>query len=108
MYSLGGDIRLLSSCPLCGEKYGRDAASIIEERKNAFLIHVQCGKCKSSIVSAMTTGQIGVSSMGLITDLTSEDVLKFRKRTPMTADEVLDVHHALKRGEIQLGSKETI
>ncbi len=96
MYSLGGDMRLLSACPLCGEKYGKHAASIIEERKNAFLIHVQCGKCKSSIVSAMVTGQIGVSSMGLITDLTSEDVVKFRAVPAVIADEVLDVHHAVR------------
>lgn len=99
-YSLGGDIRLLSSCPLCGEKYGRDAASIIEERKNAFLIHVQCSKCKSSIVSSMTLGQLGTSSMGLITDLTSQDVSKFRKMNPIDADEVLDVHHGLRSGNI--------
>ena len=96
MNQLGEDLRLLSSCPVCGERYQQQCASIIEEQKDLFLIHVQCLKCKSSVVSTMTTGQVGVSSVGLITDLTSEDVAKFRRQDEISSNEVLDLHTFLK------------
>lgn len=97
MHNMGGDLRLVSSCPLCGKRYDQNCASVIEEHKNMFLLHIQCNKCKGSVVSSMMSGQIGVSSIGLITDLTSDDVVKFRHRSLISGDDVLELHHFLKK-----------
>jgi transcription elongation factor Elf1 len=102
MRHLGESLRLVSSCPLCGAKYTQECASIIEENKSAFLIHVQCQKCQSSVVSTMTRGQVGVSSVGLITDLTSDDVAKFHREQPLDSEDVLDLHDFLQDNSVAL------
>lgn len=76
------------------------AAKILEEREDAHLIHIECRRCSSSIVALILTGGIGVSSVGLITDLTSDDVLKFKDADDITANDVLDFYIALQDDSI--------
>lgn len=67
----------------------------MEERDEAHLIHTECRKCGSSIVALVLTGAVGVSSVNLVTDLTGDEVLKFRRDGHVQTDDVLDVHLAL-------------
>lgn len=85
-------IKVISVCPSCGAKYNITQAKILEERENGHLLHIQCKKCKSSVVSLILSNNYGVSSVSLVTDLSSEDVLKFKDREPVTPDDILDVH----------------
>lgn len=88
-------LRLISYCPLCNTHYNPLAAEILEERDDAHLIHVECRKCGSSIVALVLTGGVGVSSVGLVTDLSGEEVLKFRSRDTIRVDDVLAMHSVL-------------
>lgn len=73
-------------------------AKILEERDDAHLMHVECRKCGSSIVALVLAGGLGISSVGLITDLTSEDVLKFKNTRDVRSDDVIELHEILERG----------
>lgn len=88
-------LRLISYCPICSTHYNPFNAQILEERDDAHLIHVECRKCGSSIIALVLTGGIGISSVGLVTDLTGEEVLKFRKSDVIASDDVLDAHEQL-------------
>lgn len=88
-------LRLISYCPICNTHYNPLAAQILEEREDAHLIHVECRKCGSSIVALVLTAGIGISSVGLVTDLTGEEVLKFRRKESIRTDDVLNMHTAL-------------
>lgn len=88
-------LRLISYCPICNTHYNPLSAQILEEREDAHLIHVECRKCGSSIVALVLTGGLGISSVGLVTDLTGEEVLKFRRRESVRVDDVIDVHREL-------------
>lgn len=88
-------LRLISYCPICSTHYNPLAAQVLEERDDAHLIHVECRKCGSSIVALVLTGGIGISSVGLVTDLSGEEVLKFRNRESVRIDDVLAVHKEL-------------
>lgn len=88
-------LRLISYCPLCNTHYNPLAAQILEEREDAHLIHVECRKCGSSIVALVLNAGIGISSVGLVTDLTGDEVLKFRRHENVRADDVIDAHTAL-------------
>ncbi|PIS42824.1 MAG: hypothetical protein COT24_01440 [Candidatus Kerfeldbacteria bacterium CG08_land_8_20_14_0_20_40_16] len=96
-YLQGEGLKLISYCPLCNTQYNPLAAKILEEREDAHLIHIECRRCNSSIVALILTGGIGVSSVGLITDLTSDDVLKFKDADDLNLDDVLDFHEALQK-----------
>ena len=71
------NLKLISYCPLCNTHYNPSEAKILEQREGAHLIHIECGNCRSSIVADVITGGIGIRSVGLVTDLANEGVLRF-------------------------------
>ncbi|MDO8598658.1 MAG: hypothetical protein Q7S02_00960 [bacterium] len=74
-------------------------ARVIDERDDKHLMHIRCKKCAHSILALVLVSGTGVSSMGLLTDLTFDDVLKFRNAEPVTMDDVIAFHHFLEQGE---------
>lgn len=63
------------------------------------LLHVQCRKCRHSILALVLVNQVGASSVGLLTDLSYEDVLKFQAGSRVSVNDVIDLHNLLD-GEI--------
>ncbi|MFA4871614.1 MAG: hypothetical protein WC610_00935 [Patescibacteria group bacterium] len=92
-------LRLVSYCPVCHCHYNPLEAKILDENETAHLIYVKCGRCKSAIVALILANSFGVSSVGLITDLDSQEVNKFRESAKINSDELLGVYEALKSGE---------
>jgi len=89
-------LSLVSYCPLCSTHYNPKDASLLEEKDGAHLIHLECEKCKSSIVAVIIAGGIGVSSVGLITDLTGADVVKFKNAGYVNEDDVIEAYSIAK------------
>jgi len=96
-YLQGEGLKLISYCPLCNSQYNPMTAKILEEREDAHLIHIECRRCNSSIIALILTGGIGISSVGLVTDLTSDDVLKFKDMEEINSDDVLTLHNVLEK-----------
>lgn len=88
-------LKLINHCPVCQSRYDQPEAKILEEREGACLIHLKCRRCGSSVVALVVANIFGITSVGLITDLASEEVLKFKDAAPIGADEVIDVHQLL-------------
>lgn len=85
-------MKLVSACPLCRRQYKLTDAYIVDEQHGAYLLHTECKNCGSSIVATLVAGRHAVSSMGLVTDLTSEDVTKFKDAEVVNCDDVIDCH----------------
>src|SRR3989344_8515394 len=94
---LNDAFRLMASCPLCHTKYQPQLAKIIAEKDDAYLLHVPCAKCHSAVVALIFTNMFGVNSVGVLTDLTSDEVLR-APQGPVSADDVLDLYQALHSG----------
>lgn len=95
-HNLSGDaLRLISYCPLCESSYNPLRARVLEEKDDAHLLHIQCGSCGSSVVALLFTSGAGPTSIGLVTDLTSEDVLRFKDQPMVKTDEVISMHEFL-------------
>jgi len=86
------NLRLISYCPLCNTHYNPSEAKILDEKDGAHLIHIACKNCHSSIVAVVITGGIGISSVGLITDLTSKDVMHFKNEPAVNEDDVIQAY----------------
>lgn len=71
---------------------------MIEEKENLHLLHVQCKSCGSSVVSVVYSDGLGISSMGLVSDLTAEDVLEFKGSKGICVDDVMEMHRFLEQG----------
>lgn len=89
---VGGGVRLVSYCPQCHSHYNPMAARVLVERDGAHLIHTECTTCGSFILALVTHGIFGMSAVGLPTDMTSEDVMKFKESEEVREDDVLDFY----------------
>ena len=94
----GGDMGVIKVCPSCQTAYYPWQTQILEERQDAHLVFVECHKCGSGQVALIVSSALGVSTVGLVTDLTSTDVLKFMDNTYVEVDDVLDIHQQLDSG----------
>lgn len=88
-------VRFLSICPLCETNYNPLEARILGEQDTAHLVHIQCRKCLNALLALVMVNQMGISSVGLITDLTFDDVLKYKDEEVVNADDALAVHQML-------------
>jgi hypothetical protein len=87
--------RLMAHCPLCQTRYQPNLAKVIAEKEDAYLLHVPCAKCHSAVVALIVTNMFGVNSVGVLTDLTSEEVLPAQHQL-VDADDVLELYQAAK------------
>jgi hypothetical protein len=89
-------------CPVCGQRYSAEQTKIIETNEDkAFnnrnlLVHTDCDRCKSSVVFSIAIDGPEIFSIGMVTDLTSQDTSKFKNARPISADEVLATHEFLR------------
>ncbi|MBI4143183.1 hypothetical protein HY480_04895 [Candidatus Uhrbacteria bacterium] len=90
-------LRLISYCPVCDTSYNPMEARVIDEYGERHLMHIRCKKCAHAILALVLTSGMGVSSMGILTDLAFDDVLKFREAQALTTDDVIALHNLLER-----------
>jgi hypothetical protein len=89
-------------CPICGYKYNLEKTKVLESDQDdvlneaRILIHSDCQKCKSSVMFNVEIRGPEVFSVGMVTDLTSNDSSKFMGKGPITSNEIINIHKALK------------
>ena len=93
-------VQLISYCPLCAMSYNPQEARILGEKEDSHLLHIQCGNCSNAIIALVLISSVGVSSVGLVTDLSFDDVLRFKNARPISTDDVIEVHDALQNEEM--------
>ena len=88
-------MRLISYCPVCDSHENPIEARVIDETDQAHLLHIQCRQCRNSIVSLVYTQGAHMSSMGVLTDCTADDVERFKDTHSVVHDDVLTVDELL-------------
>lgn len=85
-------LKLVSFCPVCETRYNPMEARLLGEQGETHLLHVQCRKCQHSILAIVLVNQVGVSSVGLLTDLSYDDVVRMKAQPQVSVDDVIEVH----------------
>lgn len=99
-------LSVILHCPVCGNKYTAEQTSVIEGRElekreldkpedPSILVHADCEKCKSSVVFSISLEGAEIFSVGMVTDLTSTDVKKFKESENLSVDEVIEFNSFL-------------
>lgn len=89
------NMHFVSRCPFCSAEYDLDGAKVIGEEEDATVVYVTCSKCESSIVAMVAMTGLGIVSLGLVTDMTSEDTKKFFGSSEVSSNELLDIYEVL-------------
>ncbi len=96
--SLFNGLALVSRCPLCEASFDPLEAKVLGESAESHLLHIRCRSCGHALLALVIVSQAGISSVGLVTDCTSEDALRFQGGRSVTVDDVLAAHLALRDG----------
>jgi len=94
--------QLETYCPFCRLSFLPENAAVLGENQASWLIHVTCNSCSSSIIQLLMLGEVGISSVGLVTDLLQGELEKFRYSQPVTIDDLIDLHLQFKQTNIFL------
>lgn len=88
-----------SRCFFCGSIRGSLSAGMIEDMGDRKLMHIGCEACGHAVIAVVTFSEEGLFSVGLRTDCTSKDALRFLALRPLRADDAISAHEALAGGD---------
>lgn len=92
------EYQYIGSCSLCGTTFAPRSSHVLERAEEVSEVYAECGKCKASaLVYVLKNDGNFVTTIGMLTDMKKDDILRFRKMQPITEDEVLRLHQILER-----------
>lgn len=90
-------LRLMKECPLCSHNYKDNKAVVLEENKDSHLVHITCPKCNNAILAMVVISPLGMNTIAIITDLSAKEVANFKRRPPVSEDELLSFHQFIQQ-----------
>ncbi len=85
----------MKQCPVCEQEYTPDSLKVIEQNQESKLIHMTCPHCAHAMLAVVLSTRMGMSSIGILTDLTATDVKRFAQKEPVTENDILNFHNLL-------------
>ena len=92
MSPLHNGLQLLKDCPMCKTNFTQTDIQVLDTYNNVHLLHVTCSTCTHAMLSLFAISQLGVSSVGMATDLSAADAERVLGSTPIHEDEILSFH----------------
>lgn len=87
------DLRFIGPCPICKSDFVLQDIRNLKNKGQTSLLHVDCEKCESSLFVTLIKGSAGViTNVGVLTDLSKDDFLRFKSLPVITIDEVLNFY----------------
>ena len=85
------------TCPLCPKKDGvPEQITFLEESNKKAVFHVSCSQCHTASIVSVTSGQFGMMSVGVLTDLKQEEAKQVFGSETVSPNHVLEVHQLLR------------
>ena len=88
-------IKLVSFCPLCESRSSKTQARLLGQEGETRLLHVKCKKCSNSMLALVFASSDGMSSVGLVTDLSYDDAIRFKEGDPVYIDDIISLHEEM-------------
>lgn len=82
-------LKFIGHCPICNKHYEENRAKLFAKHHEANLIHITCSKCAGNFIAMVVVMSQGLSSVGMVTDLTFDDAKLLYKTAPLTVDEII-------------------
>ena len=90
------NLELLAKCPVCNKKRGQTKMLVLDEKNNQTVFHLTCDSCKTSALVFVSEEQMGVVSLGMLTDLSANEAVGLFKGRPVSSDQVIKTYELLK------------
>lgn len=93
--SLYEGLKLMRRCPLCKKDYDLNSVCILRELSDTHLVHITCQECLGAVLVVVIVSALGMSSVGVVTDLGAEDARKIQNKDAFSEDDVLGFYNFL-------------
>lgn len=90
------NIQPLIRCPVCNKKYRPAKMIVLDEDDKRTTLHLSCDGCHASTLVFVSMGQLGIVSLGMLTDLEQSEARNVFQGEAISADNVIEVHQFLK------------
>lgn len=88
-------LKLAAYCPLCGSRSLREA-QLLGGTGETQLFHVTCKRCAASVLTLTLVRASGAGAVGLVTDLSADDAVRFVRTPAISTNDALQFHTFLK------------
>ena len=92
-------LKHIKQCPECSLEFTDKHCDIIFDRGAVQVIHVLCSNCSHKVVTLIASTSFGVSSLGMTTDLSAEDIIRISYKKPLKEVDILDFHTLLYKNQ---------
>ncbi len=83
-------------CPVCEQNYRNARMLLVQKRPDRTGFHITCSSCGTRVLVFVSPGQMGVVSVGMITDLTAGEVRAKLNQSPISPNMVLDMYSKIR------------
>lgn len=90
------NLQSLVRCMVCNKKHRPRKMIVLEEGADRTTFHLSCDDCGTASLLFLSQGQMGIVSLGMMTDLEQGEARRLYKGAPVSSDEVLEAHTVLK------------
>lgn len=88
-------LKFINRCPICSTNYETDRAQLFLASEAATLIHIGCPSCQSYFVAMIVMVGHGLSSVGMVTDLSFEDLTRLSQSDVLSTDEIIQGYESM-------------
>ena len=92
-------LKMISKCPVCGCKYDTKTAKLFLKKSTAQLVHITCNKCEGYFVAMVMTFGHGISTVGMVTDLSFDDMKRMNHEQALEIDDVIVGHQMINNSD---------
>ena len=90
------NLQSLVRCLVCNKSQHAKKMLVLDEQEKKTTIHVVCDDCGGASLVHLSLGQMGVVSLGVMTDLEQSEAKRLYQGKPLSTDDVFEAHQFLK------------
>ena len=83
-------LKLINKCPICAAAYNPDRAKLFAQNEKANLVHISCEACSGNFIAMILAMPGGISTIGMVSDLSFEDAKRLHIKPAIGLDELID------------------
>jgi hypothetical protein len=97
------NLQALVRCIACNQSKSARKIVVLDEQEKKTTLHVVCDQCGGASLVHLSLGQMGIVSLGVMTDLEQSEAKRLYQGAPISAEDVFVTHQYLKeyRGDIK-------
>ena len=88
-------LRAVNRCPICDNSYQQEKARLHYKGDSTILVHITCEYCQSNFAAMVFSFGQGLSSVGAITDLHFDDLVRLYESPAIGSDEAIEAYQFL-------------